>query len=351
MKAWGLWLGAACAALSVLGAAPASQASAGDREIQPPSTRLSGYLGAQQGYDLAVSMPHPRIAVLYVFRDARERFVEEFASAAYAVRAHSPLSRGVLRAKLGSLGRVALDFVPSGKVKQRRLRRGCAGRPPVAESGTLRGRVSLEGEDGYFRVRGWVRVPGARERSFRLVCKPGKARDASKPVPLRRYAEPPLGFSFSSGGGSIALLLAGSRSGGRLTSLRASHAAGSPAGADLQVGTYEMRGGMAIGRYATAEGGAGTLVTSLPGVHPASATLKPPPPFHGEATFLENSTTSHSWTGSLGVELPGLDLPLAGPDFASSLCVVSPLKVPSGCDFLEPKLEYARPGAGLGWMP
>jgi hypothetical protein len=66
--------------------------------------------------------------------------------------------------------------------------------------------------------------------------------------------------------------------------------------------------------------------------------LKPPAPFRGEGVYLENSPTSHSWTGDLSVSLPGSDVSLTGPRFKTTLCVVSPLKVPDGCDFLKPKL-------------
>lgn len=89
----------------------------------------------------------------------------------------------------------------------------------------------------------------------------------------------------------------------------------------------------------------GTLTTSLPGEKPATAKLKPPWPFQGEGVYLENSATSHSWTGDLAVSLPGLQVPLTGPRFKTSLCVVSPLKVPAGCDFFKPMLVgNARPG-------
>lgn len=103
---------------------------------------------------------------------------------------------------------------------------------------------------------------------------------------------------------------------------------------------------MSIGRTGLVSGGAGTLSTSPPGVHPATATLAPPPPFHGSATFFENTAVSHSWTGTLGIALPGLDLPLTGPEVLTSLCVLSPLRAPKGCDFTrgQKPLEPA-------WLP
>ncbi|HUC00245.1 MAG TPA: hypothetical protein VMS11_10505, partial [Solirubrobacterales bacterium] len=56
-----------------------------------------------------------------------------------------------------------------------------------------------------------------------------------------------------------------------------------------------------------------------------------------------NSSVSHGWTGTLSIALPGLDLPLTGPEVLTSLCVLSPLRAPSGCDFTKPKpLEPAQ---------
>ncbi|HEU4753322.1 MAG TPA: hypothetical protein VFU47_09465 [Armatimonadota bacterium] len=129
------------------------------------------------------------------------------------------------------------------------------------------------------------------------------------------------------------MLLATSRQRSRVAYLRAAHMEGEGPGAEVQAAALEIAPGMAIGHSAYAEGGEGTLLTSLPGVHPATATLAPPPPFYGEAGFHENSATSHSWSGTLGVSFPGLDLPLTGPEYATSLCVSSPFKTRVPCDF------------------
>jgi hypothetical protein len=104
---------------------------------------------------------------------------------------------------------------------------------------------------------------------------------------------------------------------------------------------------MPIGRLVFVEDAVSpALTTSASGVHPASATLAPPPPFYGEGNFFENSSTSHSWTGTLGVSLPGLDLPLTGEEFKTSLCVVNPKRTPAGCNFIEPKpVRGLRAGA------
>jgi hypothetical protein len=105
---------------------------------------------------------------------------------------------------------------------------------------------------------------------------------------------------------------------------------------------------MAIGHGVYLNGPPGTLLTSLPGAHPATATLAPPPPFYGGAAYSEESD---AWTGSLGVKLAGLSLPLTGPGFHVHLCVVNPLRDRGGCDFFKmeppPDERPAGPERGL----
>lgn len=327
-------------ALLVPASAPASKSFAGQGyEIQRPRTTASAYLGRSHGYEIGLSSGDPGIALLYVqkFPDTERFAVDEegFTSTAYAVRTDARLSNGVIRARFGGLGRVSLRFKPNGHTRLGH-NRGCSGRRPITESGSFHGTVSLRGEGGYFRSS----VTTARavlERSFRLRCKRGEAANPDPATPLREYVEPGFTATFGSGGGAIALLYAVAKIEGRSIGIRASHQQGSPPGAEVQLGTLESEHGMAVGRTALVNGGPGTLLTSLPGEHPASATLAPPFPFSGEGSLYESSSRSHSWTGSLSVSLPGLEQPLTGPRFSTSLCVLSPLKSPSGCDFTKPK--------------
>lgn len=344
----GPWL--VLALLSLLMSASIARAS--DRsEVQPANTEAFIYLGASRGYELGISMPNPRIAVLYVFRFPDWESSQVFTQSAYAVRVSGDLlERGVVRARFPSLGKVSLRFKPSGKRRVRPVRKQCRGRPNVLEFGTFRGLVSLEGEDGYFRVAARS-VGGSLRRTARLVCRDGEAAQDQAGAPLSDYVTPGFGFFYSSGSGTIALLRAQADTGSRLIGIRAAHREGDPPGAEVQVGALEWRSRMAIGRSVIVdEGPPGTFTTSMPGIHPAFATLAPPAPFYGEGNYLENSSTSHSWTGTLGVSLPGLNLPLAGADFKTSLCVVSPLVTPAGCDFIEPKpLRGARINIPQSW--
>jgi hypothetical protein len=296
------------------------------------------YLGKADGYELGVSTPSSHVAILEVFRseEAEDRAFA-YSDSLYAVRPQKSLDSGVLRARFGSIGRVDLSFRPSGKTKVGHSAKHCRGRRPQTEYGEYYGTVSLRGEHGYFHLHAHT-VTGTRSQTFRLSCARGQAvKDKARS--LYGYVAPNLGFSVSSAGGSIALLLAASRHDGRFVYLRAAHMQSANPGAEVQVGAVERAPGMAIGHGAVVEGGEGTLLTSLPGVHPATATLAPPAPFHGEANFVENGPTSHSWTGTLGVKFPGLDLPLTGRSYGTSLCVESPFKTRLPCDFRKLPLE------------
>lgn len=323
-----------CLVLTLASAATASASAAAKTEVQRPRSAAQALLGTSHGYLVGVYFPTPKLAQLFVFKLGLGE-EDGFAQAVYAVRARSHLADGELRADFGPIGRVALRFRPNGETSRGRIQDGCRGPLPLRESGRVRGTVALEGEDGYFRVstNGGAAL---RERSFRLVCRRGRALNVPPNLPLRELVMPSFSvFWTSGGGGTNAVLETAAKLPGGFVALRASHQAGSPPGAEIQLGTVQVGHGMAVGRSLELDGGKGTLRTSMPGARPATATFTPPKPFHGEASYVESSTKDRSWTGSLGVRLLGLDLPLTGPGFSTSLCVLSQLKSPNGCDFTD----------------
>jgi hypothetical protein len=346
-------------AMSCLPAPIAVARSQPHPEVRPASTGALVYFGSSHGYELGISMPSPKIAILYAFRQVGEESEERsdssaaFMQSAYAVRVKGNLlEKGRIRAVFPTLGRVSLRFKPNGKRKLRPPGYGCRGKQQVTEFGTFRGTVSLEGEGGYFDLA-TRSGGGSLTRAPRALCRSEAGSELEEDVdPRWEYVAAGFGsFIYSPGDGSTVLLYAAARSPYRTIGIRAAHRESAPAGAQIDVQVLELRHGMAIGRSAWVQSNVpGTLISSLPGEHPASATLKPPPPFEGEGSFLASSSTSHSWTGDLAVSLPGMDVPLTGPEFETSLCVVSPLKVPAGCDFIKPKLAgNARPAIPSAW--
>jgi hypothetical protein len=299
-------------------------------------------LGKEKGYRIALYMPNDRVVIFGALRS--ERVKDDFFTliySTYVARNLGDLEHGVVRARFGSLGRVSLRFQPSGQVRKRDPVTGCEGGPETTEGGRFVGHLSFHGEGNYFHVsspKGEAHIT----RSPRLRCEKGHGLE-SQPSSLRRYvAFVPL-FPDES---SIALLYASTRSHGRYVGMTAMHPEGSPPGADVQLGIVEPREGMAIGKGVYLNGPPGTLLTSLPGAHPATATLTPPPPFFGRGAYSEESD---AWTGTLGVKLAGLTLPLTGPGFHVHLCVVNPLTDRDGCDFFRAELPGDERLARLGW--
>jgi hypothetical protein len=329
--------------LTAIGTGQARLRRAGEFEVQQADTAGFLRLGNERGYKIALYMPNDRVVIFYAFRS--EKLKDDFFNVTYSIyAAHNlgDLEHGVVRARFGSMGRVSLQFRPSGRVRKRDPQEGCEGGAETTEYGRFVGHLSFHGE-GYFHVSS-AKGKAYIAHSPRLGCKKGQAPEPH-PKSLRTYvASTPL-FPDDH---SIALLYASTRSHRRYVGITAMHPEGSSPGADVQLGIVEPRHGMAIGHGVYLNGPPGTLLTSPPGAHPATATLAPPAPFYGEAAYSEESDT---WTGTLGVRLAGLSLPLTGPGFHIHLCVVNPLRDRDGCDFFKaeppPDERRARPERAL----
>jgi hypothetical protein len=322
-------------------ASPAVPVQRGGPHVISANTSGSVDLGKVGSYRIAVTVPTDRVAIFYLYKYEVKgpRNLTVFATA-YAVHSRSSLKQGLIRARFGSLGAFSFRFRPDGRVRKRGVPRGCEGQPPVTEYGRFVGHSSFQGENGFLD---FTRASGAGwiSRSSRLLCK-GAAAAESPRKSLRAHVAP---GSFFVTQGDIALLYATTHRHGRYVGVTAGHEEGSPPGAEVRIGVLESRKRMAIGRYGLILGPPGTLLTSLPGVHPATATLDPPAPFYGSGSYLESSTPTRKWSGSLGVNLPGLKLPLTGPEFHARLCVLNPLRTRRGCDFFkaEPPPPDERP--------
>jgi hypothetical protein len=325
-------------------AGPGEAKLRGGGKVEVQQARTVGFLelGTEKGYELGLSMPNDRVVLFYaigVDRGNGDAFGVTYSI--YAVRNRGDLDRGVVRARFGSMGRVSLRFRPSGR-PERDSYSSCEGGPETTQRGKFVGHLSFRGEGSYFHVSS-PKGKATIAHVPRLRCEKGEALE-SQPRSLRKYVAPTPLFSDRD---SIALLYASTRSHGRYVGITATHAEESPPGADVQLAIVEPRRGMAIGHGAYLHGLRGTLLTSLPGAHPATATLKPPPPFSGRAMYSEDS--SNAWSGTLRVELAGLRLPLTGPDFNVHLCVANPLKDKDGCEFFKTDPPYFERPARPGW--
>ncbi len=327
--------------LAATGAGGAKLQGAGKVEVQRANTAGFLRLGKARGYRNFLYMPNKRVVLFYAIRIQRlkdDAFGLTYSI--YATRNRGNLEHGVVRARFGSMGRASLRFRPSGRVREDDPQAGCEGGAETVEFGSFAGRLSFRGEGNYFHVSS-PRGKAYLARSPRLRCRKGQAAEL-QPRSLRKYVAPTPLFHDDD---SIALLYASTRSHGRYVGITAMHPEGSPPGADVELGIVDSRQGMAIGHSVYLEGPAETLLTSPPGVHPATATLAPPAPFYGKATYSEEAG---AWTGTLGVRLAGLRLPLTAPGYRVHLCVVNPLRDKDGCEFFKAEPPYFERPAGVG---
>ena len=295
------------------------------------------FLGESDGYGMVLTFEEPDQAILHV--DKFEEETESFAVANYGAHFQGSLPFGRLHADFGAVGSISVRFRPDGKGRSLGKEGDCTGRAAREERGGFVGRISLHGEGGYFNFTA-DRVGGTLDRQFRLRCRVRHRQSFYPPESLREAVVPNMELS-SGGGGSLASLLVGADEGGRKVGMRVDHFARSREGADVQLAELEYQGRMPVGRGAfVGQSPARTFLTTLPGEHPATATLKPPAPFSGEAEYVGTSPVSHSWTGDLAVQLPGQLLPLTGPEFASSLCVARAFGSRWGCDFAPPDWQW-----------
>ena len=75
-------------------------------------------------------------------------------------------------------------------------------------------------------------------------------------------------------------------------------------------------------KVAVAKAAEDTFVTAGAPTQPESATVTPPSPFSGTATFHASAGASAEWEGPLAVDLPGIGpIQLTGSQFKPELCL------------------------------
>lgn len=209
-------------------------------------------------------------------------------------RAHVPGSDPRrIDARLGRLGRIAVDFEPSGRTRVTPMRSGdgtgCGEGVRVRRRlGAFVGTVEFQGEGGYTSVRA-ARVPG------------------SVGTPLARGC---AGASSSSRAAAVLSAV------NRRTSTRF-EAKTTAAGAVFLATWQEPLGdGIVVWRraYAGAPRDAFTF-----GDGSGWARVSPPAPFTGSARYTAGTDGVRHWRGTLAATFPGIATPMTGPGFQAQL--------------------------------
>ena len=302
------WRGAICLVglgLALLAMPQGAAAEPGFYVSKPSHLKTLGVAGSN-GYRVEVFSLDSRHLYLLAsrFRIRLDQRAIGTLSASYRFPARTTRSGGI-RASLGSLGRISLDFQPSGPPKINDEGSGCKGRDPIEQDGRFVGILKFRGERGFTTVKA-ASIKGTVARSFRQVCRrplsEGRGgRTRPSVVSLGAYAK---GDATKPSFGVYESL---------------SHGVREP---QFSATLNERRGPIEIARTASTQvADRATFAFSAPGTDPVTASVAPPFPFSGSASFERTSDGAPTWAGDLAVELPGIGTaPLTGPTYTAKLC-------------------------------
>ncbi|HEU4738928.1 MAG TPA: hypothetical protein VFS54_07585 [Solirubrobacterales bacterium] len=245
------------------------------------------------------------------------------ASAAYLWRGR--VTENAIEAKLGKFGRVSVQLRPGSRSEVEEGQADCKGRPGIRREGRFAGVIRFRGENGFTSVD----VKGARGttyRGFRLVC---KRREVKEP----EYERPPTtSLSAVSGRYPRAPWFS-------VFKQEPARRAAFPYLEEAQytAHTTEPRPGLGVVRSASVTAEPETFAVSPPGTTPATATVAPPAPFSGTASYEKQPGGAVTWSGDLAVELPGRGtLSLTDSTFRAELCRSLACACPIGeCFFIS----------------
>jgi hypothetical protein len=230
------------------------------------------------------------------------------------------LDRGRLDVKIGKLGHFRGHFV-ADSTKTQKLEAGCTGEPTISEVGRFVGSFVFHGERGYTAIHA-PRLNGSITRQGATDCRipAGSHRHQGKGIEEKaESAAEEDEFRLLAGDRKADVVLQATRQqvppgpeGGATTSFVVSATGG-------RTGAFTISRSAFV--FDTAKDAASTLVTPNLAEPLAEATVEPPAPFSGSATFHLEGPKTASWTGDLAVELPGLGkLPLTGRKIYAGTC-------------------------------
>lgn len=280
------------AVVVMVAALSACSASAASAEGEADTGGFGAFhLKGTNGYSILVigiSKPHFKHGEVIVWAARRHASVLYLASAR--------VTGSAIEADLGAAGELAVEFQPEGVPE--RVHASCAEGGEIAfQPGSWVGKIEIAGEEGFTTV----------ERT--------RAKAIASP-----FIE--AGCGVAAGGEGAGHGYSGARLVARAAGVHRSRFVQAnqnrPGGplrieADLE----ERRGDLIVDR---------TIEDSYPGgglrfeAKLRTATLVPPSPFSGSATFHRNAKPANRWTGDLTLDFPGrADVPMAGHAFKATL--------------------------------
>ena len=199
-----------------------------------------------------------------------------------------------IEADLGAIGRIDVDFVPSGQPRVEHS--ACGGKPVAVDSGHYEGTIDFEGELGYSKVHA-NSAQGNMRMFLNIVCPGGPSLEGS-------------------GGHSPGARLTVKHGGPRRFEFTAMK--NSPTRpARFTASVREKRGGLLILRAVEITAAPGSFDFDVPS---GEARVRPPEPFAGEASYLRPPGKKSQWSGDLSVDFPGrVGVGLTGPGTRASM--------------------------------
>lgn len=285
-RASGRALGSLALLVILLGAivvAPTAAPAAGKKKLYVPGAFR---LAASNGYDVYVEAIPPyrrRPGGLVLYAIAARKGV--------IYRAPATVSETSIRADLGEVGEISVDFHRTGRA----VSVLCGDREILFDSGSYEGTISFHGEEGFTSVEATT-VPGNIEY-------------------VQAYCGGGFETEFSSGRPRGAELYVRNPALGQEMSVRKSKRGGA---ATIVAWMREYRAGdISIQRIAESRIPTGAFTYDR---RFRTATVSPPAPFAGSARFDRGKKAGQRWSGDLTVDLPGKsDVPLTGPSLRAYL--------------------------------
>ncbi len=224
------------------------------------------------------------------------------ASVQYA--ASGSTSKRHIEARFGGLGRVSMHFRPTARphlIPEPEDK--CKGEGEWVQPGIFVGTFKFRGERAYAAAHA-TRVRGTITRKMREICRNGDDEEGS-PSAVH-----------------VTLLHAQSADDEISVVALAAESAAHPAaiGSAFSASLIEFhRRGMSIFRTIESDASLDAFRAVKSGGKVVSATIEPPAPFSGSATYLSSpDSRSESWTGSLAGDFPGVGtVNLVGPEFCA----------------------------------
>lgn len=292
-----LLLASAIAAIALAGAIPAGVASAASPE-QGAIVRVELDLSASNGLHAHLETSEDQTVTLGLWREGRE--------VTYEVQGE--VTEAGLKVRFGRLGLIDVAFTPTGTLSSTEPGDGCTGAPRTLREGVFTGTIDFTGEREYVRIEG-PQAEGSMSVISHWQCIGGEG-----PMPFARALRLPA--RNSAGKKGSASLHVDSRRCACFFGAGVHY--GKRRGASIFYGAMaETREGMQIVRVTHAPGRASAFVFD----HEAgTATLRPPRPFSGRATFERHPHARNLWRSTIRVPLLGAaPLRTDGPSFRAAL--------------------------------